>query len=1247
MKILYPDNLPISAHREQIIETIKKNQVTVIEGDTGSGKTTQIAKMCLEALPADNKLIGCTQPRRIATSTVASRVAEELGSLGHIVGYKIRFHDHTSPSTKIKFMTDGVMLAETRKDRQLSQYSVIIIDEAHERNLNIDFLLGYIKQLIIKRPLLKVIITSATIDTQSFSTHFGNAPVITVSGRTYPVEVDYLPPLEDYESREGDLDHCITTVCDLFTSPVTGDILIFLPTEKEILECCRQLEQKLPQAVILPMYGRLPAADQRRIFQRQKRVKVVVATNVAETSVTVPGIRYVVDSGLARISQYNVRAKTTSLPISRISRASCDQRKGRCGRVGPGHCIRLYSEEDYLERDHYTVPELKRSNLAEVILQMISLDLGDPASFPFIDPPSKGAIREGYRLLNELGAIDDQRRLTKRGRIMAKLPIDPCISRIILEAAENCCLREIKIISAVLAIQDPRVRPPDHEKEADKAQEIFHHPHSDFMTLLNIWNHFYSNKGKERSWSRLKKFCKSYYLSFQRMREWIDLHDQLHRLVTQQKGFEDNIREASYEQIHKSLLAGFVRNIASKKRGHLYQGANNKELMIFPGSHQFHKGGQWLLAASFIETTRLYALTVASIETEWVESVAEHLCRYSWTNPRWHKKSGQVVADETVSLFGLVLSSGRKVNYGKKNKKNMLEARDIFIHSALVSGDLSGNYKFLDYNNGLKEKWQEAEEKLRVRSIVAEDISIHNFYSNKLPTDVYDQRTLNRFLKKKRKQNFLFMKDEDILTRMPDENALVDFPASRLIGSMQVRLEYHFEPGSERDGVTFRLPVEFAATVPSIAFEWLVPGLLQEKLTFLLRSLPKSIRKNLVPLADTVDRVLDDIEFGVGPLLATLEASVLKQFKMLIPRTAWQQNLPPHLEPRFLIFDEQGEVLCEGRNLKELLVTKKTNNSARLQPVLKEDHQKLYNSWQNSEHKTWNFHGLPAKLPIYTPANEVAGFYYPVLQQQPDRACVTVIFDKNQQTADEITRKGVLYLYRLQFRDQYKALKKMCTTSFSGPSVQTVLSSGKTHKAIIEDLLHFILGSIFHQTNSSIPTEEEFLTNIDQVKKNGLFRLGQEICTELFALYKKRRIVLETMNKIFTKKDSLSRDKQKDFFDHLQDIFPDNFLHLETPFDLKDVERQLQCLSIRLDRYYANPTKDAQKQFKIKPYLDNLNHITKKKEDFTEEGLEMLYRYKQIINEFRISLFAPELKTREKVSTKKLDQFWQEALSKW
>lgn len=1251
MNIFYPDNLPIIDHKDSIVKAIVRHQIVVIAGDTGSGKTTQLPKMCLEALPENNLLIGCTQPRRIAASTVAARVAEELGETGDSVGYKIRFHDYTTPATKIKFMTDGVLLAETRQDRDLSAYGVIIVDEAHERSLNIDFLLGYLKQLLLRRKDLKLIITSATIDTAAFSSHFNEAPVITVTGRTYPVSLRYNPPPEDQAGeKDGQLDHCVQTVVELFDSEPKGDILVFLATERDILDCCGMLEKKIPQAIILPLFGRLPTTDQRRIFQNFSKVKIVVATNVAETSVTVPGIRYVIDSGHARISHYNVRAKTTSLPVSRISRASCDQRKGRCGRVAPGLCIRLYSEEDFFDRPEYTLPELKRSNLAEVILQMISLGLGHPEKFPFIDPPFKNAVKEGFRLLRELGAVDNSMRLTKRGRVMAELPIDPCIARIIIEAKENNCLREIKIISAALAIQDPRIRPALLEKEADAAHQKFGHPHSDFMVLLNIWQGFHDQDSSSKSWSKLKKYCKSHFLSFQRMREWFDLHDQLNRLIARRDGFTENPAEASYEQIHKSLLAGFLRNLARKRQGHLYQGTHNKELMIFPGSHQFGTGGEWLVAASFMETSKLFALTVATIEPDWIETVASELCKYSWSNAHWQKKSGRVIADEQVSLFGLVIATGRKVNFGKRHKKNINEARDIFIHSALVAGQLNGSFRFLEHNLALLQKWQDAEEKMRVRNIVCDDLALGLFYEKRIPADVYDQTTLNRFLKKKRSQSFLYMQDEDVLNRRPEEKELVDYPPFFPVGSMQLRLEYHFEPGSETDGVTYRLPADFAATISPELFEWLVPGLLQEKLTVLLKMLPKTIRKKLVPLSDTVNRLLDDLDFGSGSFYSALEASILKHFKLLIRRSDWTDNLPPHLQPRFVLFDAAGQDLCAGRDLRGLLEGFPQKKETAGHYVLGDEDKKLFQRWRKSEHTTWDFSCLPKMITTYTPQKEVAGFLYPAVVADPQKGCTRIAFEKDKQTAEKLNRKGTLYLYRLHFSSQYKALKKLCSTTLSGPSSLWLLHMGATKKEIVDKMLDCILLVLFAPIPGEIIEKEQFFKKIREIEDRGFYASSQRICHELMALMRKRRAAEESLTKIFNgqgRKLFLPTDSKTDFQEHLKDIFPADFLAIDTnPADFSQIDRQLQCFMVRLERFQANPGKDSQKSAQLLPYQNRLQELMAKKDRLSEEALEQLFRFADLVDEYRISLFSPEIKTREPVSAQKLDQQWRLTLAK-
>ncbi len=1249
MNISYPPDLPITSRKDDIINAVRDNQIVIIAGDTGSGKTTQIAKMCLEAFPDNKLLIGCTQPRRIAASTVANRVTEELAEHGYLVGYKIRFHDYTSNATKIKFMTDGVLLAETKNDRILSKYGVLIIDEAHERSLNIDFLLGYIKRLLRKRPDLRIIITSATIDTQSFAEHFNNAPILTISGRTYSVTVRYNPLDEkQMDEKNSEIDHCVKTVVDLFNHEQKGDILVFLPTERDIRECCKLLERRIKDAVILPMFGRLQTADQKKIFQKFSNTKIVVSTNVAETSVTVPGIKYVIDSGLARISFYNVKAKTTSLPITKISRASCDQRKGRCGRVESGICIRLYSEEDFDNRPEYMLPELQRSNLAEVILQMIALKLGAPADFPFIDPPHGNAIREGYQLLKELGAITSDMTLTKIGRIMADLPIDPCISRIIIAALENNCLREIKIIASVLAIQDPRIRPANSENAADLAHKQFAHPQSDFLALLNIWNNFHQVQDQVRSWSRLKKYCKSHFLSFQRMREWFDLHEQLERILTKRKGFTDQETDGSYEQIHKSLLTGFLRNIAIKRNKTIYRGGYNKDLMIFPGSSLFSKGGQWIVAADFIETGRLYALTVATIEPEWIESVAGNLCKYSWSEPRWHKKSGQVIANENVSLFTLQVVAGRRVNFGNRHKKNIREARDIFVQSALVQGELKGTYQFLQHNLSLIKTWEDAENKLRTRGIIADDLTFHRFYSDRISDDVYDQKTLNLFLKKQRCKKFLEMTEGDILLRELEENELTDYPPSVNIGSLEIRLEYSFVPGSNEDGVTFRLPIDFCHTVSINFFEWLVPGLLHEKLTFLIKGLPKNIRKKLVPVSQTVNQILDDIPLYSGSLYGAVESSILKQFKILVRRSDWPDELPQHLQPRFILFDSAGKDHLSGRDLKNMLKAQSPDNVIKNYSILTKQAKETLALWEEKTFTTWEFQDLPETIPLYTQQGDPSGFLYPSLVTDQSQGCVTIRFEKNKATAEDQNCSGMLFLYGLHFSGQIKSLKKMCKTSLSGPSTLWLFEDGLNTKQLVNAMVDFIMRSSFGQPSGKIESLPVFNKKIVKVKSQGLYKNGGVICNNLMALFRKRREVRDAINKVFSESNAakfLPKEKHILFDQLIEEIISPDFLFYGVSADIEISHRRIQSLSTRLERFSINPGKDAIKEKQLSPHLENLKKLAKKEAELPAETLETVEAYRQMLAEFRILIFSPEIKTRPPVSVKKLQQQWQTILA--
>jgi len=1319
MTIHPPETLPILNHKAEIQEALRSHQTIVIAGDTGSGKTTQLPQYCLELAQVEahgsrkrdkrtDLIIGCTQPRRIAALSVAERVREELtekGENGLLVGSKIRFHDQTTTDTRIKFMTDGVLLAETRNDPLLRKYGVIIIDEAHERSLNIDFLLGFLKNLLPKRPDLKLIITSATIDTAIFSRHFDQAPVLTIAGRTYPITVRYAPA-EDDDTSAGDdrgdyISHCVQTVADLHLHSGSRDTLIFLPTERDIRTCCTLLAGKMPEAIILPIFGRLQGADQRRIFQPFKQCKIVVATNVAETSITVPGIRYVVDSGLARISQYNVRAKTISLPITRISRAACDQRKGRCGRIGAGICVRLYSEEDYLSREEFTTPEIKRANLAEVILQMIAYHLGDPHSFPFVEPPPPGTIRDGYKLLTELDAIDENDKLTSHGRIMATLPIDPCIARIIIAARENNCLREIKVIAAALAIADPRVRPADREQEADTAHRKFTHVSSDFLTLLNIWDLFHDVQLQTKSWSRLKKFCSSHFLSFQRMREWLDLHEQLERLLSLRPGFEENSIPASYTAIHQSLCTGFLRNIAMKQKDKIYLGGGGIELMIFPGSTLAIKqkpdegrqktdshsvkgqgepnaGGakdgvsnQWIIASSFLETSRLYGMTVAAIDQQWLEHLGGRLCKRSWSSPRWHKKSGQVVADEKVTLFGLVIVASRKINYGRIDARCQAEARQIFIQSALINGELESPFPFLQKNLNLLEEWQATEERLRKRDIVVDDRTLFTFYEQRLPQDVYDRHTLNRFLQKEKNRQMLVMNETDILNRRPEQRELTDFPPLLTVGSHQFRLEYHFVPGAPDDGVTVRIPLDLIDTLHESFFEWLVPGLLKEKVTFLLKGLPKNIRKFLIPLSGTVDMLLDDLDMYKGSLLQALERSILKSFRRTTSRADWPEELPPHLSMRFLLFDHSGKEVATGRSLTKLREGRHQPTTTTSLARLKSQDKKIQTLWEGKLFSTWNFDGLPASLPLYSPQQEMCGALFPAFKVIRDRGGVVVEFIPDQQQAAQQNRDGLNFLYQLQVAEQYKALKKYCTSSLSGPSSAWLIQGlgkrvghgtethakgggtgqGRPGSIQAKDggsstvLLSFILSSLFQTTSASIPDRKEFEETVARVKKQNFHAQGRIICDSVMNMLRQRKEVsshIQRFADLARKSHCFNEERFAEYERLLDEILPVNFLESKTLEEMERCGRDMKALIIRIERAHADPAKDSLKASQLQPHLQNLHKLRSREKDLSPECRLRLKHFQDMIADFRIALFAPEIKGSIQVSAKKLNQQWQD-----
>jgi ATP-dependent helicase HrpA len=934
--VSYPEQLPVSQKKDEIAAAIRDHQVVIVAGETGSGKTTQIPKICLELGRGVRGMIGHTQPRRIAARTVAERVAEELRTpLGEAVGWKVRFTDQVNPdATFVKLMTDGILLAEIQTDRELRAYDTIIIDEAHERSLNIDFLLGYLAQLLPRRPDLKVVITSATIDPERFSRHFGEAPIVEVSGRTYPVEVRYRPLLEE-DSEDADRDQ-ITAICDAveeLQAEGKGDILVFLSGEREIRDTADALEKKYPRAggahwqgtEVLPLYARLSHAEQHRVFQPHTGRRIVLATNVAETSLTVPGIKYVIDPGFARISRYSHRTKVQRLPIEPISQASANQRKGRCGRTSDGICIRLYDEDDFLARPEFTDAEILRTNLASVILQMTAAGLGEIEKFPFIDPPDHRNIRDGVQLLQELGALDPaqkdpRKRLTQTGRKLAQLPVDPRLARMVLEADKNGCVREVMVIAAALSIQDPRERPADKQTQADQQHARFKDETSDFLAYLNLWR-YVREQQKERGSSSFRRMCKQEYLNFLRIREWQDIYTQL-RTVAKQMGIHLNEEDAAEQNVHVSLLAGLLSHIGMKdvKDGNKneYLGARSAKFAIFPGSALFKKQPRFVMSAELVETSRLWARVNAKIEPEWVEPLAGHLLKRTYSEPRWEKDQAAVMADEKVTLYGVPIIAQRKVNYGRIDPET---SRELFIRNALVEGDWRTHHKFFADNRRLLSEVEELEHRARRRDIVVDDDTLFDFYEQRVPEHVVSGAHFDSWWKHKRHEqpDFLDFEREMLIRESAEAVTKADYPDSWRQGPLKFRVTYQFEPGADADGVTVHIPLQVLNQVTGDGFDWQIPGLREEVVTELIRSLPKPIRRNYVPAPNFAQRFLDQ----AVPLQEPLTTAMARDLKRMVgvPFEAedfdWSR-LPDHLKITFRIVDERRRKLAEDKDLESL-----------------------------------------------------------------------------------------------------------------------------------------------------------------------------------------------------------------------------------------------------------------------------------------------------------------------------------------
>ncbi|HSI94099.1 MAG TPA: ATP-dependent RNA helicase HrpA [Jiangellaceae bacterium] len=955
--LTYPAELPVSQRREEIAAAIRDHPVVIVAGETGSGKTTQLPKICLELGRGVRGVVGHTQPRRIAARTVADRIAEELGTEpGTTIGYKMRFTDQVRDDTLVKLMTDGILLAELAGDRALRQYDTLIIDEAHERSLNIDFILGYLKQLLPRRPDLKVIITSATIDPERFAEHFGGAPIIEVSGRTYPVEVRYRPyGLDD----DRDQTQAVLDAVDELALDGPGDVLVFLSGEREIRDVADVLRrQNRSDTEILPMYARLSTGEQHRVFQPHRGRRIVLATNVAETSLTVPGIRYVVDPGTARISRYSQRLKVQRLPIEPISQASANQRAGRCGRTSDGVCIRLYDEDDFAARPEFTDPEILRTNLASVILQMTALGLGELTDFPFIDPPDRRHVRDGVSLLHELGAIDPEqpdprKRLTRLGRQLAQLPIDPRLGRMILEADRNGCAREVLIIAAALAIQDPRERPTDQEQAARQQHARFKDERSDFVAYLNLWRYL-RDQQKALSGNQFRKLCRAEFLNYLRVREWQDLFAQL-RQAAKQLGVTVNSTPADPDRIHRALLAGLLSHIGMRadatKDGprHEYLGARGARFAIFPGSHLFKARPPWVMAAELVETSRLWARIVAQIDPAWAEDLAGHLIKRTYSEPHWEKNAGAVMAYETVTLYGLPVVAGRKVAYGKIDPDL---SRELFIRHALVDGDWRTQHEFFHGNRRLLASVEDLEHRARRRDILVGDEELFDFYDARIPPEVVSAAHFDSWWKKvRRSQPDLLDFDPDMLVRdEADTVSTGDYPDSWSAGAVSLRLTYQFEPGTEADGVTVHIPLDVLNQVEPAGFEWQVPGLREELVTALIKSLPKQLRRNFVPAPDHAAAVLRRIDAADGSLLAALERELQSMTGVLVPREAWDvDRVPEHLRMTFRVEDGKGRPLSESKDLDELKRRLATRTRAALASVATDIEQRGLTDWSFGE----------------------------------------------------------------------------------------------------------------------------------------------------------------------------------------------------------------------------------------------------------------------------------------------------------
>ncbi|HWH27390.1 MAG TPA: ATP-dependent RNA helicase HrpA [Mycobacteriales bacterium] len=1218
--IRYPD-LPVSARREDLLAALSSSQVVVVAGETGSGKTTQLPKMLLELGRGVRGQIGHTQPRRIAARTVAERVAEELEvPLGSAVGYKVRFTDRAGDDTLVKLMTDGVLLAELQRDRDLLTYDAIVVDEAHERSLNVDFLLGYLAQLLPRRPDLTVVITSATIETARFAEHFGGAPVVEVTGRTFPVEVRYRPRTADVDDDEDSEPRDeITAICDAvdeLQAEGPGDVLVFLSGEREIRDAADALRGRAREGTeVLPLYGRLSAAEQHRVFTPSSGNRVVLATNVAETSLTVPGIRYVVDPGSARISRYSMRTKVQRLPIEPISRASADQRKGRCGRVAAGICIRLYSEDDFLGRPEFTDPEILRTNLASVLLQMAALGLGDVEAFPFVDPPDRRQVRDGVDLLQELGAFDRDKRLTSIGRRLARLPVDPRLGRMVLEADRTGCVHEVLVLAAAMSIQDPRERPTDERAKADQLHARFRDEHSDFTTWLNLWRYL-QDRQDELSSSAFRRLCRREFLHYLRIREWQDLYAQLRSAVRDMDVQVDDDAPASDTQVHRAVLAGLLSHIGVRDEVRRdYLGARGARFAVFPGSALARKQPRWVMAGELVETSRLFARTVARIDPAWVEPLAQHLVKRQYSEPHWSKKRAGVVATERVTLYGVPIVAGRTVDYGRIDPEL---SRELLLRQGLVEGEWDTQHAFVAQNRATLETVEALEDRLRRRDLAVDDEALFTFYDARVPADVVSGRHFDAWWKRQRHETpgLLTLTIADLVQDDAAAVSALDLPDAWVQGrppdELRLDLHYVFEPGSAEDGVTVDVPLELLNRVDGDDLAWQVPGFRHELVTELLRGLPKPVRRALGPAPDRARDLLDAVEPRSGPLLDVLADAVRRTTGVLVQPADWDlSRVPPHLRMTIRVHDD-GDVLAEGKDLDAL----RAELAPRLRAAL---------STATSRLERTGLTDFPAgALPQAVDVGAVRA--YPALVDEGASVAVRVLPTPAEQAA--VHRRGVRRLLLLQLPSPLKAVvgrmpnrTKLALASSPYPSVP----------ALLQDCVEAAVDVLVDESGGP-PWDAEAWVRVRDAARGRLEREVERLVDDTGTVLAEAQRLRERLDGTT---HPLLQDAVADVRSQVDRLVGPSFVSRTGRRRLPDLVRYVQAAHRRLDRLTDDVDRDRRAMRLVhgveRDHADVLARLPPARRSAPE-----VVEVRWMLEELRIGLFAQPMRTAYPVSEKRV-----------